>query len=109
MPRSTSQVDSQPHGDDAYAHQVNQQSLSVAGSSHSPPMPLGPRPASPTTNPNRRTSGFLAGSKNVNIDRSTLNDIAGNQINLNVEIGAIANYGTHQDYGIFTPIDSVYI
>jgi hypothetical protein len=106
MPRSTSQVDPQPHGDDAYAHKVNQQSSSVASSSHSPPM-LGPRPVSPIKN--RHTSGFLAGSNNANIDRSTLNDIAGNQTNLNVEIGTIAKYSTQQDYGIFTPIDSVYV
>jgi hypothetical protein len=105
MPRSASQVDPQPHGDDAYAHRVNQQPSSVAGSSHSPPM-LGPWPASTITN--HHPSGFLAGSNNVNIDRSVLTDIAGDQI-INVEIGTIANYGTHQDYGIFTPIDSVYI
>jgi hypothetical protein len=106
MPRSTSQVDSQPHGYGSHAHQVIQQSSSVAGSSHSPPT-LGPSPASPMTN--LHPSGFLAGSNNSNIDHSILNDIARDQINLNVEIGTIANYGTHQDYGIFTPIDSVYI
>jgi hypothetical protein len=100
MPRSTSKVDSRPHGDDAHIHQVNQQS------SHSAPV-LGPWPASTTTNSS--PSGFLAGSNNANIDRSVLTDIARDQINLNVEIGTIANYGIQQDYGIFTPIDSVYI
>jgi hypothetical protein len=109
MSRSTSQVDSQPHRDGSHAQKANQASSSIAGSSHSPSM-LGPWPASPITS--GPVSGFLAGSNNSNVDHSVLTDIAGDQINFNVEIGTnrtVTNYGTKQDNGIFTPIDSVRI
>jgi hypothetical protein len=83
MPRLISQVDSQPHGGDAHAHKVNQPLSSVAVSSRSVPM-LDPRHASLMAN--RRPSGLVAGSNNVNASHGVFTDIAGDQITLTSEV-----------------------